>query len=134
MDKNAKSDDIVKAAQMAYAHDLIVRLPKSYETDIGSLGSKISAGQRQRIGLARAFYGQPKLVILDEPNSNLDQDGEIALAMALKNAKNKKITTIVISHRQNILQAVDKILVLHNGEAKIFGNRDDVLKKLNKSS
>ena len=134
MDANANSDNIINAAQMAYAHDLIVRLPKSYETDIGSLGSKISAGQRQRIGLARAFYGQPKLVILDEPNSNLDQDGEIALAMALKNAKNKKITTIVISHRQNILQAVDKILVLHNGEAKIFGNRDDVLKKLSKSS
>ena len=130
MDKKAKDEDVVKAAQLSHTHNLILNLPKSYETDIGSWGSSISAGQRQRIGLARAFYGNPKLVILDEPNSNLDQEGEIALAMTLKQAKKQKITTIVISHRQNILQAVEKILVVHNGEAKIFGKRDEVLKKL----
>lgn len=130
MDKDAQSEAVIKAAQMANVHNLIVNLPKSYETDIGSWGTKISAGQRQRIGLARAFYGNPKLLILDEPNSNLDQEGELALAMALKKAKENKITTIVISHRQNILQAVEKILVIHNGEAKMFGPRDEVLKNL----
>jgi PrtD family type I secretion system ABC transporter len=129
MNKKAKDEDIVKAAQLAHTHNLILNLPKSYETDIGAWGSSISAGQRQRIGLARAFYGNPKLVILDEPNSNLDQDGEIALAMTLEKAKQQKITTIVISHRQNILQVVDKILVVHNGEAKMFGPRDEILKK-----
>lgn len=130
MDKKAKDQDIIKAAQLAHSHNLIINLPKSYETDIGAWGTKISAGQRQRIGLARAFYGLPKLVILDEPNSNLDHEGEVALAMTLKQAKKQKITTIIISHRQNILQAVDKILVIHSGEAKIFGPRDKVLKKL----
>tara|TARA_Y100000389_G_scaffold204232_1_gene255724 strand:+ start:205 stop:1917 length:1713 start_codon:yes stop_codon:yes gene_type:complete len=130
MDKKAKDEDVVKAAQLAHTHNLILNLPKSYETDIGAWGSSISAGQRQRIGLARAFYGNPKLVILDEPNSNLDQEGEVALAMTLKLAKKQRITTIVISHRQNILQAVEKILVVHNGEAKMFGPRDEVLKKL----
>lgn len=130
MDKKAKDQDIIKAAQLAHIHNLIINLPKSYETDIGAWGTKISAGQRQRIGLARAFYGLPKLVILDEPNSNLDHEGEVALAMTLKQAKKQKITTIIISHRQNILQAVDKILVIHSGEAKIFGPRDEVLKKL----
>lgn len=130
MDKKAKDQDIIKAAQLAHIHNLIINLPKSYETDIGAWGTKISAGQRQRIGLARAFYGLPKLVILDEPNSNLDHEGEVALALTLKQAKKQKITTIIISHRQNILQAVDKILVIHSGEAKIFGPRDEVLKKL----
>lgn len=130
MNKKAKDEDVVKAAQLAHTHNLILNLPKSYETDIGAWGANISAGQRQRIGLARAFFGNPKLVILDEPNSNLDQEGEVALAMTLKQAKKQKITTIVISHRQNVLQAVEKILVIHNGEAKIFGPRDEVLKKL----
>jgi PrtD family type I secretion system ABC transporter len=130
MNKKAKDEDVVKAAGLAHTHNLILNLPKSYETDIGAWGANISAGQRQRIGLARAFFGNPKLVILDEPNSNLDQEGEVALAMTLKQAKKQKITTIVISHRQNVLQAVEKILVIHGGEAKIFGPRDEVLKKL----
>ena len=133
MNKKAKDEDVVKAAQLAHTHNLILNLPKSYETDIGAWGANISAGQRQRIGLARAFFGNPKLVILDEPNSNLDQEGEVALAMTLKQAKKQKITTIVISHRQNVLQAVEKILVIHRGEAKIFGPRDEVLKKLQNS-
>ena len=134
MNKKAKDEDVIKAAQLSHAHNLILKLPNAYETDIGAWGSNISAGQRQRIGLARAFYGNPKIVILDEPNSNLDQEGEIALAMTLKLAKKQKITTIVISHRQNILAAVDKILVIHNGEAKIFGDRDEVLMKLQKAN
>ena len=80
--------------------------------------------------MARAFYGDPKLVILDEPNSNLDSEGEAALANCLVEAKKRKITTIIISHRQQIIQNVDKILVLMNGEAKAFGAKEDVIKKL----
>ena len=130
MDKNAKSEDIIKASQFAHTHNLILSLPQAYETDIGAWGAKISSGQKQRIALARAFYGDPRLVILDEPNSNLDREGESALVMTLKQAKKNKITVIVISHRQNVLQAVDKILVIHQGQAKMFGARDEILNKL----
>ena len=133
---SSEPDDVkvIEAAKLAHAHDLILRLPKGYESDIGLWGSNISAGQRQRIALARAFYGNPKLVILDEPNSNLDQDGDQALTNCLIGAKQKKITTFIVSHRQHILEAVDKILVMVNGEAKFFGPRDEVLQKLKNPS
>jgi len=130
MDKKADDEKIIAAAKLANVHDLILKLPKGYETDIGIWGSNISAGQRQRIGLARAFFGEPKLVVLDEPNSNLDQDGELALLNCLQAAKREKITVIIISHRQQILAAVDKILVLHDGEARLFGAKEEVLQKL----
>jgi PrtD family type I secretion system ABC transporter len=127
-----KFDDnkVIEAAQIACAHQMILKLPKCYETDIGAWGTKISAGQRQRIALARAFYGNPRLVILDEPNSNLDTQGDSALASCLTNAKQRGITTIIISHRQQIIKNVDKILVLVGGEAKIFGDKKEVMKKL----
>lgn len=130
MDKKADDKEIIAAAQLAHVHDLILKLPNGYETDIGVWGANISAGQRQRIALARAFFAQPKLVVLDEPNSNLDQDGEIALLNCLKAAKAQGITVVIISHRQQILEAVDKILVLFEGEAKFFGDKDEVLAKL----
>lgn len=130
MDKKPKDSEVIDAAKLAHVHDLIVKLPKGYETDIGVWGANISAGQRQRIALARAFFGDPKLVVLDEPNSNLDQEGEIALAKTLQVAKEKKITTLIISHRQQILDSVDKILVLYEGEAKFYDKKDEVLKKL----
>jgi len=133
MDKEADPNKVVEAAQDAFVHDLILHLQKGYETDIGIGGSELSAGQRQRIALARAFYNNPKLIILDEPNSNLDQNGDIALAKAIINAKKKSSTIIVISHRPSILKIVDKLLVIHEGEAKIFGNRDEVLSKLQKN-
>jgi ATP-binding cassette subfamily C protein len=127
MDINADPEKIVEAAQIAGAHEFILRLPNGYETDIGMSGSALSAGQRQRIGLARAFYNDPKFVVLDEPNANLDELGEQALAQALINAKTKKITTIIISHRPSVLSCVDKILILQDGAVAAFGPRNEIL-------
>jgi ATP-binding cassette subfamily C protein EexD len=126
---DVNSEAVVKAAKMAGVHELILRLPNGYDTEIiGESG--LSGGQRQRIGLARALYGSPKLVILDEPNSNLDDQGEQALAQALVQLKNQHSTLVVISHRKQILKHVDKILVMAQGQLKAFGPRDDVLQAL----
>lgn len=130
MEKKFDDKAVIEAAQIANVHQMILKLPKGYETDIGMWGTKISAGQRQRIALARAFYGNPKLVILDEPNSNLDTEGDNALANCLIEAKKRGITTIIISHRQQIIQNVDKILVLVSGEAKVFGSKEEVMKAM----
>jgi ATP-binding cassette subfamily C protein len=126
MKEKVKAEEIVEAAKFAGIHDLIIKLPKSYETNALNL----SAGQRQRIGLARAFFRKPKFVILDEPNSNLDTEGENALMQTIANAKKEKITTIIISHRPTILNIVDKILVLHDGQAKIFDEAKKVIKQM----
>ncbi len=134
MDKNADPLKVVEAAQLSGVHDMILLLPKGYDTDLGSDGSLLSGGQRQRIGLARAFYNDPKLLVLDEPNSNLDSFGEIALAGAIARAKEKGITTIVISHRTSLLSAADKILAMRDGMVAIFGNRDEVLEKMNQAA
>jgi len=130
MDKGADPQKVIKAAEDACVNQLILELPNGYETDIGVAGSALSAGQKQRIALARAFYNDPKLIILDEPNSNLDKEGETALTKAIYNAKEKKITLIIISHREMVLQAIDKIFVIHQGEAKLFGDKDKVLEQL----
>jgi len=127
--EDAEDEDIINAAKMCGAHDLILRLPNGYDTIIGVGGNKLSAGQRQRIGLARAFFGNPKLVVLDEPNSNLDDVGESALAATLKNAKAKNITVIVIAHRPSILNFVDKVLVLRDGMVGEFGTSQEILQK-----
>lgn len=129
MQEDASPEAVVRAAQLANVHDLILRLPNGYETDIGVGGSALSAGQRQRIGLARAFFGDPKFMILDEPNASLDETGEVALVEAIKNAKTNKITTILISHRPSILSSVDKILVLQEGAVAAFGPRNEVMAK-----
>jgi ATP-binding cassette subfamily C protein len=128
---DANPEDIVLAAKMAGVHDMILRLPNGYETDIGLGGSMLSAGQRQRIALARAFYGHPKFLVLDEPNANLDELGEMALVQAIQNAKANKITTIIISHRPSILSSVDKILILQEGTVVAFGPRNEILARLN---
>ncbi|MCE3232977.1 MAG: alkaline protease secretion ATP-binding protein AprD [Rickettsiaceae bacterium] len=126
MDMQAKDENIIKAAKMANVHDLILRLPNGYETEIGIDGTSLSAGQRQRIALARAFYGNMRFIVLDEPNANLDSEGDAALAGALANAKANKITVIIISHRPAILQAVSKVLVMQDGVIAKFGTPEEI--------
>jgi len=124
------AEAIIDAAKQAGVHEMILRLPDGYDTLIGGHGGVLSGGQRQRLGLARAIYGNPAMIVLDEPNSNLDEQGEQALSHALKNMKKNGCTVIIISHKVNIISQVDKILVMADGTATMFGLRDEVLAKL----
>lgn len=130
LDPDAEDSAVIEAAQKAHVHETILSFPNGYQTDIGANGSLLSAGQRQRIALARCFYGNPKLIVMDEPNANLDGEGEIAFTKALLKAKELGITTVTIAHRPSVLQCVDKILVLHGGEAKLFGPAPEVMAEL----
>jgi len=127
---HADDAEIVKAAQAAGAHDLILRLPKGYETELGDSGVTLSAGQRQRVGLARTLYGEPKVIILDEPNANLDAEGEAALLKALEGAKARGATIIMVSHKPSMFASADKLMVLRNGQITHYGPRDEVLRVL----
>lgn len=126
-------EQVVAAAQMADVHELILRFPEGYDTVIGSTGGNLSGGQRQRIGLARALYGNPVLVVLDEPNSNLDEQGEAALEKALLQLKNKRSTVFIITHRNSVLSKVDKLLILNDGLLAVYGPRDQVIAHLQQS-
>jgi len=126
------AEKIVEAAKLADVHETILGLPDGYDTVIGSTGGVLSGGQRQRIGLARAVFGDPKLILLDEPNSNLDDVGEKALAEALRALKQKKVTVIVITHRPGVLNELDKVLLMKDGVLVAFGPRTEVLQELNK--
>lgn len=124
------SDKILAAAQAAGVHDLVVHLPEGYETRIGEAGAALSAGQRQRVALARALYGDPFLVILDEPNSNLDAEGEAALAAAIEEVRARGGIAVVVAHRPSALASLDQVLVMANGRVQAFGPKNEVLGKV----
>jgi ATP-binding cassette subfamily C protein len=123
-------DRIYQAAMFTDVHEMISQLTKGYETVLERSGAPLSGGQKQRIALARAFFGEPALVVLDEPNSNLDAAGEQALTETLQRAKQNKITVIVITQRPNVLNCMDKLLILRAGRIEAFGPPSDVLMRV----
>lgn len=125
------ADAIIAAARAAGAHDMILRLPKGYDTPIGDGGVFLSAGQRQRVALARALFRDPFLIVLDEANANLDGEGESALLQALRNAKARGAIVVMIAHRASMLAVCDKVLVIKDGVQQAFGPRDEVMSRLN---
>jgi PrtD family type I secretion system ABC transporter len=124
------TDSVLRAAQAAGAHDMVLRFPSGYDTKVGDGGEALSGGQRQRIALARALYGDPFLVVLDEPNANLDSDGELALHQAMQALKARGAIVVLIAHRPATLSVCDRLLVLANGVQQGIGPRDEVLRKL----
>lgn len=130
LDRGAPHEEIVAAARAAGVHDMIVSLPDGYETQIGDGGVNLSAGQRQRVALARALYGNPFLVVLDEPNSNLDTEGDQALADAVASLREQGRIVMIVTHRNSILSSVDLLLVMERGTVKAFGPREVVLSRL----
>ena len=121
---------VIEAAQLAGVHEMILRLPLGYDTEIADALRNLSGGQRQRIAIARAFYGEPRLLVLDEPNSNLDSEGENALIRALIRARERGITTIVIAHRARVLMTVDRLLLLRDGRMDMLGAREEVMARV----
>ncbi|HTN64456.1 MAG TPA: type I secretion system permease/ATPase, partial [Devosia sp.] len=123
-------DKVVEAATLAHAHDLVQGLPQGYNTQIGDGGSRLSGGQRQRIGLARALYGRPRVVVLDEPNANLDQSGEVALTAAISQLRSRDTALIIVGHRPSTLACADRVIFLREGRIELQGDRDEVLRRL----
>jgi len=124
--------EVVAAAAMAGVHDIILRLPNGYDTEIGEQGAILSGGQRQRIGLARAVYRRPTLLVLDEPNSSLDASGEEALNRAIAAMKGSGSTVVVVAHRPSLMAHIDQVLLLQEGEMQLVGSRDTVLAQLSR--
>jgi ATP-binding cassette subfamily C protein len=127
---NPDNEAVIAAAKAVGVHDLIVRLPAGYDTPIGEQGSALSAGQAQRVALARAVYRDPFLVVLDEPNSNLDSEGEEALTRAILGVRERKGIVIVVAHRPSAIAGVDRLLMMNQGKAQALGPKDEVLSKV----
>jgi PrtD family type I secretion system ABC transporter len=129
-ERKAIDEAVVAAAKDAGVHELILQLPQGYDTTLGLMGAGLSAGQTQRIALARALYGDPTILILDEPNAFLDQSGEASLIASLLKARKRGATVIVIAHRRGVLEAADRLLVLDEGRPKMIGSAKDVVARL----
>jgi ATP-binding cassette subfamily C protein len=129
-DPDASSEDVIDAAKTAGVHDMISRLVDGYDTLIGESGAGLSGGQSQRIALARALFRNPFLIVLDEPNSHLDGEGEAALAQAIRSVKQRGGIVVIVAHRPSVLSPVDYMLVLSEGRVRHFGKRDEVLQQL----
>jgi ATP-binding cassette subfamily C exporter for protease/lipase len=123
---------VVLAAKRAGVHEMILHMANGYDTMLGDGGAGLSGGQKQRIGLARAMYGDPALIVLDEPNSNLDDQGEQALLLAVNDLRQRGKTIVLITHRTTVLSATNKLLLLRDGAAQMFGPTNEVIAALNK--
>jgi ATP-binding cassette subfamily C protein/ATP-binding cassette subfamily C protein EexD len=134
MEEDPDPEAVIAAAELAGVHEIILRLPQGYDTEIGEQGAILSGGQRQRIGLARALFGRPALLVLDEPNASLDAAGEQALNQAIKAMKESGATVIVIAHRPSMMANVDKVLVMNEGRIELFGDRNSVLGQIQRTA
>jgi PrtD family type I secretion system ABC transporter len=130
----ASDEEVIHAAKLAHVHDLIQKFSMGYGTIVGNGGTRLSGGQRQRVGLARAVFGNPYLIVLDEPNANLDQAGEVALARTLAELKQRGCAVVVVGHRPSTIAQADKLLVLRDGTVAMFGRRDEILEALSEAS
>jgi ATP-binding cassette, subfamily C, bacterial exporter for protease/lipase len=128
------SQKVIEAAKRTGIHEMILRFPRGYNTEIGEAGGMLSGGQRQRLGLARAMYGNPALLVLDEPNANLDDAGERSLLEAVKDLRKAGKTVILVTHRPSVLAAADLIVLMQNGKIVRCGARDEVLQALRSGS
>jgi ATP-binding cassette subfamily C protein/ATP-binding cassette subfamily C exporter for protease/lipase/ATP-binding cassette subfamily C protein EexD len=128
--QSVDDEAVVNAATLACAHGMIQHLPQGYDTRIGDGGVRLSGGQRRRVGLARAVFGSPRFIVLDEPNANLDQAGEAALSEAIFELKKAGVALVIVGHRPSTLSAAEKILLMKEGRVAMFGQRDDVLNAL----
>lgn len=123
-------EDIVATAKKAGIHEMILKLSHGYDTEVGEQGKRLSGGQRQRLGIARALYGSPRFIVLDEPNSNLDGEAEIFLIELLKTLKKEAVTVVVVTHKPNLVEIADKVIAMHEGNVVKYGQRNDVLAQI----
>jgi ATP-binding cassette subfamily C exporter for protease/lipase len=128
------SEKVVQAAKRAGVHEMILRQPEGYDTKLGDGGAGLSGGQKQRLGLARAMYGDPALIVLDEPNSNLDEQGELALVNAVLDLRQRGKTIVLITHRPSALSVTTKLLVMNEGNVQMFGPTKDVIAAMNEAN